>query len=137
MAVSSVLKRKITSPTLMIERKGVDPQEEKNLNNIILISNNDAIQDDDGRRYFILDISTIHRGNTEYFNKLYSCFSDEVGQLFYSYMMDMDLNGYNSQSYPITQSKLDSFSKRLDNVYKFVKEEFVLQENKTNSARIL
>lgn len=126
MAISSVLKRKITSPTLMIERKGQDVREEKNLGNDILLSNNDAIQDDDGRRYFILDINTKYVGNKEYFNRLYSCFSDEVGQAFYSYFIDIDVTNFNSQSYPVTKSKLDSYSKRLDGVYKFLKDEFIL-----------
>lgn len=126
MAISSVLKRQITSPTLQIERKGQDVREETNFNNYILLSNNDAIQDDDGRRYFILDVSTKYLGDEEYFNKIYACFNDEVGQIFYSYLMDISLDGYNAQSYPVTKSKLDSYSKRLDLVYKFLKDEFIL-----------
>ena len=114
MSVSSVLKRQITSKTLSIERKGKDVREEANLNNYVLLSNNDAIQDDDGRRYFILDISTKYIGNKTYFKKLYSCFSDEVGQAFYSYLLEIDLKDYDPQSYPLTQSKLDSYSKRLE-----------------------
>jgi hypothetical protein len=125
-SISSILKRQITSPTLMIECKGKDVREELNLNNYILISNNDAIQDDEGRRYFILDISTENIKDEIYFNKLYSCFDDEVGQLFYSFLIDIPLVGYISQSYPITNSKLDSFAKRLDSVYKFIKDEFIL-----------
>ena len=128
-SISSVLKRQITSPTLMIEKKGIDPREEKNLNNYILISNNDAIQDDDGRRYFILDINTKYFGDKDYFDKLYTCFTDEVGQLFYSYIMDISVDGFNPQAYPMTKSKQDSFSKRLDSVYKFLKDVFVLQMN--------
>ena len=54
MSISSVLKRIITSPSIMIEGKGKDAVEQKNINNYVLLSNNDAIQDDDGRRYFIL-----------------------------------------------------------------------------------
>jgi hypothetical protein len=125
-AISSVLKRQITSPTLMIERKGQDPREEKNLNNVILISNNDAIQDDEGRRYDILDISTKYIGNKVFFNKLYSCFSNEVGQLFYSYLLEIDISNFDSQAYPMSKAKLDSFSKRLDSVYKFLKDTFIL-----------
>jgi hypothetical protein len=125
-AISSVLKRQITSPTLMIERKGQDPREEKNLNNVILISNNDAIQDDEGRRYNILDISTKYIGNKVFFNKLYSCFSDEVGQVFYSYLLEIDISNFDSQAYPMSKAKLDSFSKRLDSVYKFLKDTFIL-----------
>ena len=125
-SISSVLKRQITSTTLDIERKGKEMREETNLNNYILISNNDAIQDDDGRRYFILPISTKYIGDKKYWDNVYSCFNDEVGQIFYSYLMDISLDGYNAQSYPITQPKLDSFSKRLDNVYKYLKDTFIL-----------
>ena len=126
-SISSILKRQITSPTLMIEAKGKDPREETNLNNYILLSNNDAIQDDDGRRYFILDISAKYLGNRDYFNNLYSCFNDTVGQAFYSYLKEVDTSKFNPQAYPMTKSKLDSFSKRLDNVYKFLKDEYILR----------
>ncbi len=135
-SISSVLKRQITSPTLDIERKGQDVREETNLNNYILISNNDAIQDDDGRRYDILDISTKYIGNKEYFNKLYSCFDDNIGQLFYSYLMEIDLKGYDAQAYPMTKSKLDSFSKRLDNVFKFLKDEYVLSKKEIDRMTV-
>ena len=45
-SISSVLKRQITSNTIMIEQKGIDAIEQNNLNNYIILSNNDAIQDD-------------------------------------------------------------------------------------------
>ena len=128
MSMSSTLKRQITSPTIMIVKKGVDPKEEMNLNNYIIISNNDAIQDDDGRRYFILDVNPKYLGNVEYFNKLYRCFDDTVGKAFYCYLKEVDTTNFNSQQYPITQSKLDSYSKRLDNAYKFIKDEYILKK---------
>jgi hypothetical protein len=128
MSVSCKLKRQITSKTVQIERKGKDVRDETNLNNYILLSNNDCIQDDDGRRYFILDISSKYIGNKYYFKKLHSCFNDIVGQAFYSYLLEIDLKDYDPQAYPMTQSKLDSFSKRLDNVHKFIKDEFILKK---------
>ena len=129
-SISSVLKRQITSPTLMIELKGCDAREEKNLNNYFILSNNNCITDDDGRRYFILDIST-HRKiktkeNIEYWQNLYDCFNDECGQAFYSYLMTINLDKYNAQSYPLTNSKLDSYGQRLGSVEKFIKDEYVL-----------
>jgi hypothetical protein len=127
-SISCILKRQITSPTLQIEAKGKDVREETNLNNYILASNNDCIQDDDGRRYYILDISTKYVKNEDYFNRLYTCFNDEVGQAFYSYLYEIDTDKFNPQSYPKTQSKLDSYSKRLDNVYKFIKDEYILKK---------
>ncbi len=126
MGVSCVLKRQITSNVLSIERKGQDVREEKNLNNYIILSNNDAIQDDDGRRYFIVDLSTKYIKNEEYFKRLLDIRTDEVGHAFYCYLCEIDLTGYNAQSYPDTQNKMDSFAKRLDIVAKFLKEEYVL-----------
>ncbi len=41
----------------MIERKGINAREEKNLNNYVVLSNNDAIKDAEGRRYLNLDVS--------------------------------------------------------------------------------
>ena len=128
MSVSCKLKRQITSKTIQIERKGKDVRDETNLNNYILLSNNDCIQDDDGRRYFILDISSKYINNREYFKKLHSCFNDTVGQAFYSYLLEIDIKDFDPQAYPMTQSKLDSFSKRLDNVYKFIKDEYILKK---------
>jgi hypothetical protein len=61
-----------------------------------------------------------------FFNKLYSCFSDEVGQVFYSYLLEIDISNFDSQAYPMSKAKLDSFSKRLDSVYKFLKDTFIL-----------
>ena len=129
MSISSVLKRIITSPTIMIEGKGLDPVEHININNYFLISNNDAIQDDDGRRYFILPINPCFVGNFEYFETLgKDCFNDIVGHAFYCYLTEVDTNNFNAQRYPITSSKKDSCAKRLDSVYRFIKDVYILQE---------
>ena len=126
-SVSCVLKRNITSDTLQIERKGQDMREEPNLNNYILNSNNNAIQDEDGRRYFICDIITKYLGNVEYFKKLHNCFNMETGHAFYCLMYERDLTEYSSLIIPITQSKLDAFAKRLDDAYKFIKDQYILK----------
>jgi len=60
MAASSRLKRNATCPTIELEDKNIKAYEAQNLNNYAVLSNNDCIKDDDGRRYFILDIAT-HR----------------------------------------------------------------------------
>ena len=106
-SISSVLKRQITSKTIMIERKGKDAEEQANLNNYILLSNNDAIQDDDGRRYFILDVSASKIGEEEYWSELHdNILTKEVGEAFYAYLCEIDLKGYKSQSYPIICTKI-------------------------------
>ena len=83
------------------------------MNNYVVLSNNDAIQDDEGRRYFISDISNEQKGNHEYWQRLYKCFSDDIGHAFYSYLLEVDTDKFNSQDMPLTKNKLDSFVKRL------------------------
>jgi len=125
-SISSTLKRMITSNNITLQNKCTKAYETTNINNYILCSNNDAIKDDDGRRYFILDISTKKINNRDYYDSLYKCFNDEVGEAFYHYLYRLDTNNFNPQSFPLTDNKLDSLSKRLDNVYKFIKEEYIL-----------
>lgn len=136
-SVSAVLKRQITAQTLMIEPKGQDPREEPNLNNYIILSNHDAVQDDDGRRYFILDISTKQICEHAYFKKIYDgCFNDKVGHAFYCYLLEVNLDNYYSQQFPMTQSKLDSFSKRLDIIAKFLKYEYILKRKSVDRISV-
>lgn len=131
-AISSTLKRYITSNTYAIEAKNKDVIQVDNINNYILNSNNDAIRDDEGRRYFIADVNhkyMLNKGG--YFTKLRNkSFNDTVGSAFYSYMLEYDTTGFIPQQYPDTKSKLNSISKKLDPVCKFLKDNYIL----TNSS---
>jgi hypothetical protein len=127
-AISSRLKRYTTSETYTIEEKHVKQFQTQNINNYIINSNNDAIKDDEGRRYFILDVSTKYMKNTDYFGKLRkNCFNNFVGEAFYTYMLEVDTKGFTPQNYPDTQSKLNSYAKRLNDAYQFIKEQFILR----------
>jgi len=128
-SISSTLKRMITSDRIVLQNKGTKAHDENNMNNYILCSNNDAIKDDDGRRYFILDISTEKIGNHSYYNNLYeTIMNDEVGKAFYHFLMHVDLTGFNPQEFPLTQSKIESIVTRLDSVSKFIKDEYILRK---------
>lgn len=125
-SMSSTLKRMITSSRINLQNKGTKSYEADNINNYILCSNNDAIKDDEGRRYFILDISTHRYEDEEYFNKLYrECFNDKVGEAFFQYLYNIDTTNFNPQKYPLTKNKLDSYAKRLDSVYQFLKNSYI------------
>ena len=126
-SISSILKRLITSSRITLQNKCTKSYEATNINNYILCSNNDAIKDDEGRRYFILDLSTHKVGDCKYYTDLYKmCMNDEVGEALFHYLYEIDTIGFNAQSFPITQSKIDSQVKRLDSVYKFLKEYYIL-----------
>jgi hypothetical protein len=127
-----------TSDSMTYEDKYVKPYESRNLNSYVILSNNDAIKDDDGRRYFILDVSG-HREivigskneieNTEYWDNVYACFNDEVGHAFYCFLMEeIDIKGFKPQRFPMTNNKINSFAKRLESHESFIKHHYVLQK---------
>ena len=86
-AVGCILKRQITSDFITLQKKGVDSYEAENINNYILLSNHDI--DDDGRRFFVADISTHRKGDFKYWDNLYkTCFNNEVGYALYCYLVE-------------------------------------------------
>ena len=126
-AISETLKRNITGSMITLEGKGTNAFTTKNINNYFILSNNE-IKDNGGRRYFNLDISTKRLKDEVFFNKLYStCFNDTVGHAFYCFLMEIDIVGFNPQSFPTTKSKIDNITSRLDNVYKFLKDNYILK----------
>jgi len=128
-SISSTLKRMITSDEIVLQDKGVKAHKENNINNYILCSNNDAIKDDDGRRYFILDINTAMIGKHDYYTRLYkNIMCPEVGEAFFQFVAKLDVRDFNPQDFPLTQSKMESINKRLDSVARFIKDYYVLDK---------
>ena len=127
-AISSVLKRYITEKTYVLEAKYAGSYQAENINNYVINSNNDSIRDDDGRRYFICDVSHKYKDNHDYFDKLRKeCFNDAVGEAFYNYMIEVDTNDFYPQKYPMTKNKLISHIKRLPKEYEFIKQNYILK----------
>ena len=125
-AVSCILKRQITSDIICLQKKGQDAFEAENINNYMLLSNHDV--DDDGRRFFVADIGTHRKGDHKYWDNLYkSCFNDDVGFGLFCYLYEIDTSKFKAQRFPITKNKLNSISKRLDTVYSFLKDEYILK----------
>lgn len=134
-SMSSVLKKQITSDRIVLEAKNKNPIETDNINNYMILSNNDAIKDDEGRRYFIADLDAKRVGDSSYFTDIYTqCFNDQVGEAFYCYLMEINTNNFNPQNFPMTNNKLDSISKRLDSVYQFLKDEYILNKKGFNCS---
>jgi hypothetical protein len=127
--VSTRLKRSITSDIITIEKKGIDSYNAPNLNNYIINTNNDAVKDDDGRRYVIFDVQTHRTKDTAYWEKIHEQFTDEIGHAFFCYMLEVDTEDFNSQVYPETRNKKDSIAKRLDNAYVFLKEKYIFMDS--------
>jgi hypothetical protein len=129
MGVSGVLKDHITGTETVYEDKYKSSFECNNVHSIFIVTNVSAIKDDNGRRYFILDCSTEYRGDNLYFEKLAECFSDDVGNCFYNYIMEnVEVpDKWNAQSaMPLTDNKKDSYVERMQDEYRFLKEHFIL-----------
>ncbi len=85
---------------------------------------------------FVLDVQTHYKGNCAYWSNLYSnCFNNDVGNALYSYFYEIDTYNYQAQQYPITENKLNLISKRLDFVYQYIKEEYIMT-NKDIKTRL-
>lgn len=128
-AISSKLKRQITSKVINIEGKNQNAYQTRNINNYAIGSNFDAVKDAEGRRFFILDINNKRKGNKPYWKNIYdNCFNKKVGRAFFYYMLEIDVSSFDSQDFPQTKNKLDTFAKRLDNIELFVKTKYVLRK---------
>lgn len=104
--ISTRLKRWITSDSITLEKKGIDSYDADNLNNYVAISNNDTIKDEQGRRYFILDVSALHVGDRAYWDDLYAtCDNDSFGAAFYSYLLEVDTTGFQLARFPIDREQ--------------------------------
>ena len=133
-AVSGKLKDMATSDTLYFCDKYEKAFEAENINNYVINTNVDAIKNAEGRRYFIPPLSSHRCGDHKYFSKISKCFTDEIGEAFYSRMMEIDTKDFRAQrDMPETKEKLNQIVARLDSVYLFLKEEYVLKRKNIKS----
>ena len=125
--MSTKLKRWSTSNEITYADKYIKAYESRNINNYVICTNVEAIKASEGRRYFILDLSTKYKNNHSFFNNLYDmCFNDDVGQAFYLYMMERDTTKFNPQNFVETQAKKIAQSDRLHSLFKFIKFNYIL-----------
>jgi len=128
--VSSKLKDMITGEdVLMVYRDLYEkPFEAKNINNYNIITNVEAIKCSQGRRYFIAPLNTRHMNDYAYFGNIKKqCFNEAVGEALYNFFMEVDTTDYNAQKdMPETDNKLAAIADRLDIVYKFIKDTYIL-----------
>lgn len=106
------IKELITGSYLKIEQKGLEVISTPNYCSFVICSNNRfAVHlDDHDRRYCVLYCSDIYRGNKEYFNMLASLFTQEIANIFYSFLRSkehMEPLLVNINDIPMTSIKAD------------------------------
>ena len=125
--MSTKLKRWSTSDEIVYSDKYIKSYTSNNINNYIINTNVEAIKASEGRRYYSLDLSTKFKNDHEYFDNLYAtCFNDEVGHIFYQFMMERDTTKFNPQKFVETQTKKIAQSERLHPLFKFLKFNYIL-----------
>ncbi|KAI9007408.1 hypothetical protein BC832DRAFT_539542 [Gaertneriomyces semiglobifer] len=103
------LKSLITQVWQKLEKKGVDSVMIDAFMNFVFLSNQDncvRVEESD-RRYFVKESSSCQCGNEEYFKKLALSLTQEVADHYYTYLMSIDLTGFNPRKVPDTQEKED------------------------------
>ena len=127
--ISSKLKDMITGSSFTYSDKYEKSFEAPNLNNYILNTNCEAIKHSEGRRYFILDLNTKYLQDFEFFGNLRkSCFNKEVGEAFFNYLLEVDIDGWSAREMPMTKKKKTAIVNNLCMEYNFIKDEYILQK---------
>jgi hypothetical protein len=101
----SVLNRMVTAPTLMIERKGVDPFPIPNRLKLMLSSNHDwaVPATADERRFAVLDVSPHKIGDRAYFNALAAAIEGDETSALLHHLLNLDISSFVVADVPQTR----------------------------------
>jgi hypothetical protein len=105
-AGNGVLKSLITEDQMTIEKKGIDVTSVRNRLKIIMATNEDhaILAGDDERRYFVLRVSDVKKGDHDYFGKLNAWWDSGGKEAFLGYLLEYDLAGFNIRKVPNTEA---------------------------------
>jgi hypothetical protein len=123
------IKPLITDYIASIEDKGINGRTiENSYHRVIITSDKEqpiTITKDE-RRFFLLKISSLWKGNRDNFTKINNLFSDnDFMNHLHSYFMDIDITFFKPTDYPETQEYKNFREDNIKPVYKFLKEYFV------------
>ena len=113
----------------------------KNLMNIVINTNENALKDTEGRRVYELPFSTKRISDHEYFGSMEDeCLNDAVGEAFYSYLMtkisDETARKFHAQKdLPENNAKINAIATSLPSAYEFVKEQYMLKKRKISKTK--
>lgn len=107
------MKNFVTEPTYMHRKMYKDSQQIKNIMEFIIFSNHkdSIILENDDRRYFVLEISDIHKNDQKWFGNLRKQIMNQiVGDHFFTYLMNYNVGDYMG---PIPSTKLKDEMKNI------------------------
>ncbi|MFM7011580.1 MAG: primase-helicase family protein, partial [Betaproteobacteria bacterium] len=118
-----VLKALITDETMMVERKGLDAEQQTNYMAVFMSTNEDwaVPATEDERRYCVLDVSSKYLKDESYFVPLYAQLDKpETTAAFLHTMLNRDVKGWNPSKIPETKGLQDQRLHSLDSVGKWL-----------------
>lgn len=116
-----VLQALITSETMTVERKGVDPVTVDSFCRIIMTTNERWVipATNDERRYAVFEVSDARSGNTAYFDALYAEISNEGAAAFLDHLLSVNLTEFKVTQVPQTNALRDQKLASLSGVARF------------------
>lgn len=131
-AIDSEMKDMITDEVGSYTDKYEKRFEAQKINNYMIVTNS-RLKGVNGRRYLVVDLSSKRLDDFVYYGNLRDmCFNDEVGLAFYCYLMEINIDNFNSLDMPETKNKLALISELLPPIEKFLKFNFVLRNASIN-----
>ena len=121
------MKNLITDRMIQIELKGLEHIQIDNFCNFLGTTNHDftAKIEKGDRRYACFRVSDERVGDYDYFDKLHSCFTQEGGDAFYSYMKNYpDEEMVNLRKIPLTDIRNNMMDSSKNNVENFIEDMF-------------
>jgi hypothetical protein len=97
-SISSKLKDLVTGFDAMYENKNEKSIGVAKISNYIINTNDNAIKHSEGRRFFVMDVSTKRMQDTKYFNNIAKrCCNDRVGEALFAYFKAVDTSNFDAQ----------------------------------------
>jgi hypothetical protein len=105
----ATFKRMITEPTITVERKGIDADDEPNCMHLIFASNEDQVIDlmFGDRRYFALHVSNAKKGDFDYFAAIVAELKNGGLAAFLDLLLNTPVEHKEVLAYPETEEGVD------------------------------
>ena len=105
----SILKTLITEPSMLIEAKGVDAEVARNCVHLIMASNDSwvAPAGTDERRFLVLDVSSDHAQDTDFFGRLLLEMDSGGRAALLNMLLQHDISDFNVRRVPQTSALRD------------------------------
>jgi hypothetical protein len=104
-----ILKALITEEHIVIEKKGIDSEAQRNYIHLIMASNSDWVVPVamDDRRFFVLDMGEDHRRDSKYFGEMNDELENGGYEALLHHLMTLDISDVNLRNVPNTDALIE------------------------------